>query len=226
MAEAILWARELRKSYPWGRGRLEVLRGVDLELRPAEFVALLGASGSGKSTLLHLLAGLDAPDSGQVLLDGQDLFALDGPGRARVRGERIGFVFQFPHLLGELSALENVALPLWMAGWGRAEALRQARALLGRVGLADRLAHRPSELSGGEQQRVAIARALIRRPALLLADEPTGNLDVQTAREVLALLDELRREFGTALLLATHDPEVAARALRRLRLHEGRLAPE
>jgi predicted ABC-type transport system involved in lysophospholipase L1 biosynthesis ATPase subunit len=223
MPTPVLEARDLRKSYPWGRTRLEVLRGVSVCLQAGESVALLGASGSGKSTLLHLLGGLEEPDGGRVWIAGVDLFGLGAEARARLRGQQVGFVFQFHHLLGELSALENVALPLWMGGASRREAFRRARALLERLGLGDRLDHRPSELSGGEQQRVAIARALIRDPVLLLADEPTGNLDARARDEVLELFEELRRERRTALLLATHDVQIASRCERRLLLEEGLL---
>jgi len=220
-----LAARGLWKSYRMGAGRLQVLRDVSLALRPGEVCALMGASGSGKSTLLHLLGLLDRPDRGEVLYHGRR--APGSPGaRARLRARSLGFVFQQFHLLPELNALENVLMPrrlaLGAAWWSRRREERaRARALLERVGLGERLRHRPKQLSGGEQQRVALARAVVGRPAVLLADEPTGNLDSRTGEGILELLLELAREHGSAVLLATHDATIAARAGRLLHLRDG-----
>ncbi|HEX9793190.1 MAG TPA: ABC transporter ATP-binding protein [Planctomycetota bacterium] len=229
MSEAtpMLAAAELHKSYRMGAGKLDVLRGIDIELRSGEVCALMGSSGSGKSTLLHLLGLLDRPDRGEVRVGGQPTSRLSAAARARLRADRIGFVFQQFHLLPELGALENVLMPRRIAHgfswWGQRRAERErARAALESVGMQHRLGNRPAQLSGGEQQRVAIARALVGSPALLLADEPTGNLDSQTGDEVLALLLDLAREHGTAVLLATHDPLVAAHCDRILQLADGR----
>ena len=204
-----------------GDGTLTILHALDLDIAAGESVAILGASGSGKSTLLGLLAGLDLPTGGAVRIAGEDLFALDEDGRAALRGRLIGFVFQSFQLLPALTALENVMLPLELAGAPGAR--EQARAVLGRVGLDDRLQHYPKHLSGGEQQRVAIARAFATHPRLLLADEPTGNLDSETGAKIIDLLFELNRERGATLVLVTHDAELAQRCGRRLRLHSGRL---
>ncbi|MCC6233378.1 MAG: ABC transporter ATP-binding protein [Verrucomicrobiales bacterium] len=219
----LLAARELRKSYRMGRRNVEVLQGATLEVGVGEFVALRGASGSGKSTLLHLLGGLDVPDSGSIEFDGAPLAKSSAAGLAAFRNMSVGFVFQAYHLLPELDALENVCLPARVARRSVGETEQRARELLGRVGLSSRLDHRPAELSGGEQQRVAIARALINRPRLVLADEPTGNLDSHTGSEIMELLTSLRTEHGTALVLVTHDPRVAARAPRTLELEDGRV---
>ncbi len=225
-----LVAHGLEKAYRVGRGRLPVLRGVSLVLCSGELVALMGASGSGKSTLLHLLGLMDRPDAGEVLLDGERVDRLGAGAAARVRARRIGFVFQQFQLLPELNALQNVLLPRRLAlgrlWWRRRRAeTAAARRLLEAVGLGERLRHRPTMLSGGEQQRVAIARALVSRPAVLLADEPTGNLDRRTGHEVLTLLLDLARAHGTAVLLATHDPAVAQACDRVLRLADGELVP-
>ncbi|RMH00943.1 MAG: ATP-binding cassette domain-containing protein [Planctomycetota bacterium] len=227
----VLEARELWRRYRMGSGVLEVLRGASLALRPGEVVALRGASGSGKSTLLHLLGLLDRPDRGEVRLAGRAAAGLGATARARLRARLVGFVFQQFHLLAELSALENVLVPRRLAcgaAWlrRRREERARARELLAAVGLGDRLRHRPAQLSGGEQQRVAIARALVGRPAILLADEPTGNLDRRTGEEVLALLLELARDRDAAVLLATHDPDIAARCDRILALADGRIEAE
>jgi len=204
-----------------GEPLLHILEDVSFSIAPGEAVAIVGASGSGKSTLLGLLAGLDSPSGGTVKIRGQDLFALDEDGRAALRGTCLGFVFQSFQLLPALTALENVMLPLELAG--RSDARREAEAWLGRVGLAGRLAHYPRQLSGGEQQRVAVARAFAPRPALVLADEPTGNLDVATGEAVIELMFSLNAESGTTLVLVTHDHALAARCGRTLRLASGRL---
>ena len=205
-----------------GAGELVILRDIDLEVTPGEAVAVVGASGSGKSTLLALLAGLDTPSSGTVELDGQNLFLLDEDKRAELRGRMLGFVFQSFQLLPALNALENVMLPLELANHPDADEL--ARQMLTRVGLAERLHHYPKHLSGGEQQRVALARAFVVRPKLLLADEPTGSLDAESGAAVIALLFELNREYGTTLILVTHDEALAARCGRVVRLLAGRIA--
>jgi putative ABC transport system ATP-binding protein len=204
-----------------GANELVILQDISLEVMPGEAVAIVGASGSGKSTLLGLLAGLDTPSSGAVRLDGSDLFALDEDGRAALRARLLGFVFQSFQLLPALNALENVMLPLELAG--KADASDQAREMLKRVGLAERLRHYPKTLSGGEQQRVALARAFVTRPKLLLADEPTGNLDAATGAAVIDLMFELNAEGGTTLLLVTHDDAIASRCARKVRLVAGRI---
>jgi len=200
---------------------LTIVKDAWLDVRPGEAVAILGASGSGKSTLLGLLAGLDVPSAGRVWIGGEDLFALDEDGRARLRGQMVGFVFQSFQLLPALTALENVMLPLELAGGNDAAA--RARAVLGRVGLAERLGHYPRQLSGGEQQRVAVARAFVTEPRLLFADEPTGNLDSATGEHVIDLLFEMNRERGTTLVLVTHDPDLARRCDRRLHIAGGEI---
>ncbi|HXG46026.1 MAG TPA: ABC transporter ATP-binding protein [Methylomirabilota bacterium] len=217
-------ARDLHKVYTIGRRTLEVLRGVSLEVGRGEFVGLRGASGAGKSTLLHLLGGLDTPNRGEVLFGGSNLGRLSSAALSRWRNRTVGFIFQAYHLLPELDALENVCLPARMARVPAGEAERRGRALLERVGLGERLDHKPFELSGGEQQRVAIARALINNPDLIVADEPTGNLDSHTGEGIMDLLCGLRDERQTTLIIATHDPEVAARAPRVLHLQDGVIA--
>jgi ABC-type lipoprotein export system ATPase subunit len=217
----LLEARGLTKSFRLGASLLEVLRGVDVSVAAGEFVALCGASGSGKTTLLHLLGGLDVPDAGIIRVAGEDLAGMSRQSVARFRNREIGFVFQAYHLLPELDALENVALPARMARLSNAEAEARARDLLMRVGLSGRLEHRPNELSGGEQQRVAIARALMNGPGLLLADEPTGNLDSATGEEIISLLGDLHGERRVTLVVATHDEKVAGHARRVLRLEDG-----
>lgn len=214
-------ARGLRKSYQLGRREVSVLRGVSLEVARGEFLALRGASGAGKSTLLHLLGGLDVPNEGQVTIDGILLAGMSPAELTRFRNQRAGFIFQAYHLLPEFDALENVCLPAWMARADERKTRDRARQLLQRVGLKDRLDHRPFELSGGEQQRVAIARALINQPSLVLADEPTGNLDSKTGDEIMALLGDLREENGTTLIIATHDARVASLAPRVVELVDG-----
>ena len=213
----------LTKQVASGDVQLTILSGISFEVRRGEAVAIVGASGSGKSTLLGLLAGLDTPTGGRVMLDGHDLFALDEDGRARLRAEMVGFVFQSFQLLGGLTALENVMLPLELAG--RPDAGEAARAMLERVGLAARLNHYPKHLSGGEQQRVALARAFVVRPKLLLADEPTGSLDAESGAGVIDLMLGLNHDFGTTLLMVTHDEQLAVRCQRVIRLAAGHIQP-
>jgi lipoprotein-releasing system ATP-binding protein len=224
-AACLIQAVRLFKAYQIGKRRLEVLRGVSLSVARGEFVALCGASGSGKSTLLHLLGGLDTPDAGTVAFAGEDLSTASMANLSRLRNRKVGFVFQAYHLLPELDALENVSLPSRLAREPALAAERRARELLERVGLADRLEHKPYELSGGEQQRVAIARALMNSPELVLADEPTGNLDSHTGEGIMQLLRSLQAERQTTLLIATHDPRVAGTAPRVLELLDGQIAP-
>ena len=223
MSEPILRATGLRKTYRIGSRAVEVLRGVDLTVAAGEFVALRGASGAGKSTLLHLLGGLDRANHGEIQFRAQSLAALTTNELAKLRNTTFGHVFQAYHLLPELDALENVCLPARVARLDATEAEARARELLRRVGLEHRLEHRPAELSGGEQQRVAIARALVNQPELILADEPTGNLDSHTGEEILDLLCQLRAERNVTLLIATHDARVAARAPRVVELVDGAL---
>lgn len=218
-------ARGLVKSYATATGRLEVLRGVDLDVASGEMVAIIGASGVGKSSLLHVLGGLDAFDAGTILVGEAAIHAMTGEARVRFRNRHVGFVFQFHHLLPEFSALENVEMPLRIAGTPAPERRERAAALLARVGLAERATHRPAALSGGEQQRVAMARALVCRPAVLLADEPTGNLDEATAADLQGLLRQMHAEYGLTSVIATHNPALAAACDRVLRLEGGRLAP-
>ena len=221
MSDPIIEVQGVRKEVNDASGTLTILHDIGFTLAARESAAIVGASGSGKSTLLGILAGLDVPTAGRVLLAGTDLFALDEDARAEVRARQLGFVFQSFQLLGNLTALENVMLPLELAG--RGDARRQATEMLQRVGLGERLRHYPKLLSGGEQQRVALARAFVMRPAVLLADEPTGSLDVATGETVMQLMFELNREAGTTLVLVTHDRGIAARCQRQLHIEAGRL---
>ena len=223
MSNVVLEARGVGRSFQQGPVTLEVLRGVELKITEGERLSIVGASGSGKTTLLQILGGLDRPSTGQVMIDGRDIHALTERERGELRNRTLGFVYQFHHLLPEFSALENVAMPLLVRRMRVAEARERARELLGRVGLAGRLAHRPHQLSGGERQRAAVARALVTQPKIVLADEPTGNLDGANAEQVFELMLELNRERGTSLVVVTHDPRLASRMDRIYELLDGRL---
>ncbi|WP_425479157.1 lipoprotein-releasing ABC transporter ATP-binding protein LolD [Pseudoxanthomonas composti] len=222
---AVLRADALGKTYAEGRMRTPVFDGLDLAVMPGQTVAIVGASGAGKSTLLHLLGGLDTPTSGEVYVSGQRMSSLSDAARGRLRNQSLGFVYQFHHLLPEFTALENVMMPVMLGGADAQAASHKAKALLESVGLGHRLEHKPGELSGGERQRAAVARALVNKPACLLGDEPTGNLDEKTAAVVFDLMLELNRAQGTSLVLVTHDRRLAAKLDRTLELRSGRLYP-
>jgi lipoprotein-releasing system ATP-binding protein len=224
MSELVLEARGLSKAFTQGSTRVEVLSSADLEVAAGERVAVVGRSGSGKSTLLHLLAGLDDADAGRVVVGGKDMTAGSPAQRAHIRNAYMGFVYQFHHLLPEFSALENVVMPLRLGGMDSAAATERARSMLGRVGLAERVDHRPAALSGGERQRVAVARALVGRPLVVLADEPTGNLDRDNAEQVFGMMCELSDEHGVGFVIVTHDDEMLGNMHRVLRLENGQLA--
>lgn len=224
--ELVLRCQSLERSFQLGPERLHILKGVNFEVKASERVAIMGASGAGKSTLLNLLGALDEPDSGEVWIAGEKTSGLTESERAKLRNRSLGFVFQFHHLLPEFSALENVAMPLWLRGVSRSLAAEKAHDVLDKVGLKERHQHKPSELSGGERQRVAIARALAGEPAVLLMDEPTGNLDRGNAVRVLELIEKLNRETGSALILVTHDSEIANHMDRRFELVNGQLVEQ
>lgn len=221
MSNSIVVCQDLSKVYQEGRLATSVLEGVNLSVSPGELLAIVGTSGSGKSTLLHLLGALDAPSTGEVVFNGKNIHKLSAKQQAKWRNQELGFVYQFHHLLSEFTALENVAMPLLIAGEPIKIAQQKALDLLTRVGLSERVKHRPSELSGGERQRVAIARALINKPSLVLADEPTGNLDAKSAESVYKLLKELNAELGTAFIVVTHDQQLANKLDRQLYMSNG-----
>jgi lipoprotein-releasing system ATP-binding protein len=220
----LLQCRDLCKRYQEGSVQTDVLRNVAFSLQPGELTTIVGSSGSGKSTLLHLLGGLDAPTSGDVVFDGKSLNAMSSAAKAELRNRELGFIYQFHHLLPDFTALENVAMPLLIGKTAKAEAASRALEMLAAVGLEKRAAHRPSELSGGERQRVAIARALVNRPRLVMADEPTGNLDARNADAIFKLLGELNQQQGTAFLVVTHDLNLAKRLNRQMEMRDGQLS--
>ena len=223
MTNAIINAKQLSKSFNDGALQTHILNAIDLRINHADRVAIVGSSGSGKSTLLHILGGLDSPSQGEVLINGQNIHALRNQAASRLRNQQLGFVYQFHHLLPEFSAAENVAMPLVIGGKAPRTALAQAKELLNTVGLGHRFEHKPGELSGGERQRAALARALITQPACLLADEPTGNLDHRSAHAMFDLILKLNQELGTALVIVTHDNEVAGKMDRVMTLQDGKL---
>lgn len=220
MSEPVLSLRGIRRDFPMGNQWVRVLKGIDLDVQPGEYVALMGPSGSGKSTLMNLLGCLDTPTSGSYYLAGEDVSRMDDDALAEVRNKKIGFVFQTFNLLPRQTALQNVALPLVYAGWSKADRLARATEVLGMVGLADRMDHQPNQLSGGQRQRVAIARALVNTPSMVLADEPTGNLDTATSVEIMRLFDEIHAR-GNTLVVVTHEEDIARHAKRIVRLRDG-----
>lgn len=221
---AVLTAEGVVREFTQGPSKVSVLKGVDMKIHPRERIAIMGSSGSGKSTLLHCLGGLDRPDSGDVTVAGENIYALGEGKRGRLRNRALGFIYQFHHLLPEFTAVENVAMPLWIRGANKLESLDAAEDILSKLGLAHRIEHKPSELSGGERQRTAIGRALITKPACVLADEPTGNLDSENAAQVAELMHDLSERFETALIIVTHDRKFAYGMDRVLRLDAGRLS--
>jgi len=223
MSEPLLEVQDLCKSYGSGESRVDVLKGISIQLDRGETVALLGASGAGKSTLMHILGALDRPTSGTVRYEGEDIFAKSESQLASFRNRSIGFVFQFHHLLPEFTALENVMMPALINGTSKNEASATARSILAEVGLGHRVTHKPGELSGGEQQRVAVARALVLQPQLLLADEPTGNLDMKTSDSIHELFEELHGSRGLSIMVVTHNERLAAKTMRQIRLLDGRV---
>ncbi len=223
MSNPVIQVEGLCKTYAQGERQISVLDNLCLDVQQGERVAVVGLSGSGKSTLLHLIAGLDKPDAGYVRIADQDIYSLTEPALCKLRNEKLGFVYQFHHLLADFTALENVSMPLFIQGVKREVAMARAEVMLGKVNLSERLDHRPSQLSGGERQRVAIARALVTEPACVLADEPTGNLDEASAAEVDALMLALAEELGTSFVVVTHNTELASRLDRTLTLHGGHL---
>ena len=222
---AMIWMEDIRKTYQLGEVNVPVLKGIDLTIEEGDYVSIMGASGSGKSTLMNIIGCLDRPSAGHYVLEGQNLTTLTNEGLAYIRNQRIGFVFQQFNLLARSTALENVMLPMVYAGVSRRQRRKQAESVLTRVGLSDRMGNRPSQLSGGQQQRVAIARALVNRPALVLADEPTGALDTQTSHEVMALLSELNSQ-GITVIIVTHEPDIAAQTRRVIHVQDGLLQRE
>ena len=220
MSEPVLSLRGIRRDFPMGNQWVRVLKGIDLDVQPGEYIALMGPSGSGKSTLMNLLGCLDTPTSGSYFLAGEDVSRMDDDALAEVRNKKIGFVFQTFNLLPRQTALQNVALPLVYAGWSKADRLARATEVLGLVGLGDRMTHQPNQLSGGQRQRVAIARALVNTPSMVLADEPTGNLDSATSAEIMRLFDEIHAQ-GNTLVVVTHEEDIARHAKRIVRLRDG-----
>jgi lipoprotein-releasing system ATP-binding protein len=222
MSDAFIEVQQLYKTFGNGAKQVDVLKGIDLVIRPRETLAIVGASGVGKTTLLHILGTLDRPTSGKVLYEGRDVFTLDERALALFRNRQVGFVFQFHHLLPEFNALENTMMPCLIQGTSKKEAVSRAEATLTLVGLKERLSHRPGEMSGGEQQRVAVARAMVLEPKILLADEPTGNLDTRTGEAVFDLLQELNRDKGLTLIIVTHNMKLAGRLSRQIQMVDGR----
>ena len=220
MSEPVLSLRGIRRDFPMGNQWVRVLKGIDLDVQPGEYIALMGPSGSGKSTLMNLLGCLDTPTSGSYFLAGEDVSRMDDDALAEVRNKKIGFVFQTFNLLPRQTALQNVALPLVYAGWSKADRLARATEVLSSVGLADRMDHQPNQLSGGQRQRVAIARALVNTPSMVLADEPTGNLDSATSAEIMRLFDEIHAQ-GNTLVVVTHEEDIARHAKRIVRMRDG-----